>query len=265
MHSSTRTRPSGASSEIPFSAARFPASVRSPRSLASRSSPRPSSGDDVNELISRPIIAMVTDRRRWGATGEEALDGLVRSAQAWAQAGVNLIQVRERGLTDRSLVALVVRIRAVVANTAAKVIVNERTDIALAAGAAGVHLRSMSAPGSRVRAIVPEGFLIGRSVHAYEEALSAERDGACDYLIFGTVFPSTSKASAHAVAGVDALRHVCKAVSLPVVAIGGINEERAGEVAAAGAAGIAAIEMFARPGMNLESLSQIVARVRAAF
>ena len=212
-----------------------------------------------------PLIAMVTDRHRSGATGEQAIEGLIRDVERAARAGVDLIQIRERGLNDRRLVNLVVRIIAAVRTTTASVLVNERTDVAIAAGAAGVHLRSSSAPAARIRTLAPKGFIVGRSVHTREEALIADHEGGCDYLVFGTVFPSAGKPPGHAVAGVDALKDVCAAVRLPVLAIGGITEGRAREAASAGAAGVAAIGLFARQDTRDESLREIVTRIKAAF
>src|SRR5690606_6222155 len=149
-----------------------------------------------------------------------------------------------------------------------RVRVNGRTDVALAAGVAGVHLPGSAPPASRIRAVVPTGFLIGRSVHEVEEARSVERDGGCDYLVFGTVFPSTGKPAGHRAAGIDALRAVCDAVRLPVLAIGGIDADRAADVAKAGAAGVAAIGLFVTTSGEAEPARRIgerVAAVRAAF
>jgi thiamine-phosphate pyrophosphorylase len=125
------------------------------------------------------------------------------------------------------------------------VLVNNRTDIALAAGAHGVHLPASAPLASRVRRIVPDGFLIGRSVHSQAEAEGAQADGGCDYLTFGTVFATASKAADHPVAGPSTLRAVCNAVRLPILAIGGISRQRTPEIARAGAAGMAAIGVFA--------------------
>jgi thiamine-phosphate diphosphorylase len=128
------------------------------------------------------------------------------------------------------------------------VVVNDRLDVALAAGAHGVHLRGDSAPTWRVRAAVPRGFLIGRSVHAVDEARDAAGGGAVDYVIFGTVFATDSK-PAGPVAGVDRLAAVCAAVPVPVLAVGGVTIERLG-----------AIGLFARgaPGRLDEVVGQAV-------
>ena len=118
--------------------------------------------------------------------------------------------------------------------------------VAIAAGAAGVHLRSDSPPASRIRAFVPPAFVIGRSVHSIAEIDATVADGGCNYLLFGTVFPSTGKPAGHPVAGLEALRAACARSPLPVVAIGGVDRSRLPAVADAGAAGYAAIELFMR-------------------
>jgi thiamine-phosphate pyrophosphorylase len=185
---------------------------------------------------------MVTDLKRSGSDGDAA--ALVRGCGRAARAGATIIQVRERGLDDRALFDLTTAIVCETAASGAKVVVNDRLDIAMAGGAAGVHLPAHGAGAARVRAAAPAGFLIGRSVHTIEEAVAAERSAACDYLIFGTVFETIGKPAGHRAAGVEMLSRVCAAVSLPVVAIGGIVADRAREVAAAGAAGIAGIGFF---------------------
>jgi thiamine-phosphate pyrophosphorylase len=180
---------------------------------------------------------MVSDRHR-------EPERLIERVSMAARAGVTLVQLRERQLEDAELLALAKAVTAATAKTDARAVINDRLDIALVAGASGVHLPG-GAPGCRrVRAAAPPGFLIGRSVHSMREAMAVEAEGGCDYLVFGTVFPSVSKPAGHAVAGVGALAEVCAAVSLPVVAIGGVTLARLPDVVRAGAAGIAAIDLF---------------------
>jgi len=186
------------------------------------------------------VSHFVTDRRRFHL---EPSDLIARTARA-ARMGVDVIQVRERDLADRELAALVRDIARAVAGTAVKVLVNDRADVALAAGAHGVHLRGDSMSAQRVRAIVPADFIVGRSVHSIEDVDAALATGGCDYLTFGTVFPSAGKPEGHAVAGVDALREVCRRSPIPVIAIGGIDEKHLDEISKAGAAGFAAVGMF---------------------
>ncbi len=184
---------------------------------------------------------MVTDRRRLAGDPTEALAGRVAAA---ARAGVHLIQVRERDLEARPLTRLVARCVDAVRSTRARVVVNDRVDVALAAGAHGVHLRADSLPAARVRRMVPRDFLVGRSVHGLDEALRAQDAGGLDYLVFGTVFGTASKPGA-AAAGLDALARVAAATRLPVIAIGGMNAARLPDVGGTGAAGFAAIGLFA--------------------
>lgn len=182
-----------------------------------------------------PIICLVT-----GGGTPSALQGIIRDA---AFAGVTLIQIREPSLDDPTLLSLTRKAIEDTRETGCQIVVNDRMDIALAAGAAGVHLRGNSFSATRVRPKAPAGFLIGRSVHDVAEALAAAESG-CDYLIFGTVFPSRSKGAGHPVAGLEGLRQVATTVRVPVVAIGGISLENAASTLATGAAGVAAIDLF---------------------
>jgi thiamine-phosphate diphosphorylase len=186
----------------------------------------------------RPVLCLVTDRRRCG--GEDRLVQIVREAAA---AGVHLVQLREKDLEGRWLYELARRCVAAARGTRTRVLVSDRLDVALAAGAHGVHLPSRGVPAARARAVAPPGFLIGRSVHAVDEGRTATERGGLDYLIFGTVFATASKPGI-APAGLDALRELAAAVPLPVLAIGGMAPGRLPAVAAAGAAGFAAIGFF---------------------
>jgi len=116
--------------------------------------------------------------------------------------------------------------------------VNDRIDVALACGADGVHLRADSVSVAAARTLAP--FLVGRSVHTVAEAIAAS---GADYLIAGTVFPSVSKPSA-AVLGVQGLKAIVDATTVPVLAIGGMTAERVPDVLRTGAAGIAAVGLF---------------------
>lgn len=211
-------------------------------------------------LITPPLVRLTPDTT-YVASGVSRTD-LVDRIGAAARAGVHLVQVRQPGVEGRPLVELAAAAVAAVRGTRTRVLVNDRLDVALAAGAHGVHLRGESMPAGRVRAVAPPGFLIGRSVHAAEEARTAAADGALDYLIYGTVFATDSKPGARA-AGTGELAAVCAAAPVPVLAIGGISVERLGAVAAAGADGFAAIGLFA--GVSLNGLHEIVGRAIRAF
>jgi thiamine-phosphate pyrophosphorylase len=129
-----------------------------------------------------------------------------------------------------------------VATSPVPVIVSSRCDIALAAGAAGVNLPEHDIPVTAARALIGDR-LVGRSVHSLESALRAESEGA-DYVIFGPVWASASHPGS-APAGIAALAEVAHALRIPVLAIGGVTEQRIAECHAAGAAGYAAIGLFA--------------------
>jgi thiamine-phosphate diphosphorylase len=190
-----------------------------------------------------------------GGDARSLLGAIVEAARA----GVDLIQVREPGLGDRTLMDFTREAVDAIRGTPCRILVNDRFDIARIANASGVHLRSDSCPAARIRAAAPAAFLIGRSVHDVAEAEAAAP--GCDYLIFGTVFPSTSKPAGHHASGLEALREVCAAVRIPVLAIGGISVGNVRDVASAGAAGVAAISLF-RGG---EPTASVVAMVRRRF
>lgn len=209
-------------------------------------------------MVMRPVVCMIT--APVSSAADE--DGLLARIAAAARAGVHLVQIRQPQLEGLAATRLVERAVRAVAGTTARIVVNERVDVAIAAGAHGVHLRGDSMAATRVRAVVPPAFVIGRSIHTSSEAVAAERTGGLDYLIYGTVFASGSKPGA-APAGVERLAEVCAAVALPVLAIGGITAGTAAAVAHAGAAGFAGIGLFA--AATIETLPDTVARCVTAF
>ncbi|HMD32462.1 MAG TPA: thiamine phosphate synthase [Candidatus Acidoferrales bacterium] len=209
------------------------------------------------------LACYVTDGRAFGADEAAATARILQAIARAADAGVDAVQLREKDLPARALLQLAES--AVARNPNTKILVNDRLDVALAAGAAGVHLGSESVPVADVAAFraagrAPAGgFLIGRSCHCLEEVLAAERDAA-DYVFFGPVFSTPSKARYGPPQGIEALAAVCRGARIPVLAIGGITLENAGECAAAGAAGVAAIRLF----QEAEDLHSIVRRLKQA-
>ena len=190
-----------------------------------------------------PIACMITDRRR---LRDQTLEGVVRQAAAAARSGIQLIQLRERDLEGRALVDLARRVVAAVKGTRTRVLVNDRLDVALAAHAHGVQLRQGSFGADRVRALVAPGFLIGQSVHSVDEA-RAPSARAADFLLFGHVFESASKPD-QAPRGLAELSAVSRATPVPVLALGGVSLDRIHQVVESGAAGFAAISLFAALG-----------------
>jgi thiamine-phosphate pyrophosphorylase len=216
----------------------------------------------------RNLICLVTDRHRLSpeTAPAQSLDRLVTLVAAAARAGVDLIQIRERDLEARELATLTERCIAE-AGTLSRIIVNDRMDVALGARAHGVHLRSDSVNAAAVRKLAPADFLIGRSVHSTAEAAEMSDAGGLDYLVFGTIFPTTSKPAGHPMAGLESLAHSASTLPVPVLAIGGITLDRAEAVVRSGAAGVAAIGLFIPPaGVPFERhLSATVGTLRRVF
>jgi thiamine-phosphate pyrophosphorylase len=155
-----------------------------------------------------------------------------------AHAGVDMIQIRAKELPTRALRDLV---RDAVALPDSRILVNTRTDIALAYGAHGVHLPARSIAPSTIRRITPRDFLIGVSCHTVEELQAAENEGA-DFAVFGPVFASITKSVVPI--GLVALRRAAASVRLPVYALGGVTAANAPLCIQAGAAGVAGISLF---------------------
>jgi thiamine-phosphate pyrophosphorylase len=189
-------------------------------------------------------ICLVTDRRRLagGAPSvESARRCLLEQVRHAVAARIDLIQLRERDLSAADLASLANDLLPITRGTPTRLVINDRLDVALACGADGVHLRADSVPVSEARGLAPPGFLVGRSVHSVAEAVAA---GEADYLIAGTIFPTVSKQADAPPIGVEGLKIIAAAVSIPVLAIGGITVGSVRELARAGASGIAAIGLF---------------------
>jgi thiamine-phosphate diphosphorylase len=220
---------------------------------------------------SRGILCLVTHGERmaapYGAAGRTIEGLLATQVREAAAAGVDLVQVREPDLEPRDLCRLVERCLQAAAGAPTRILLNDRLDVALATGAHGVHLRADSYAAGRVRATAPVGFLVGRSVHDPAEAAAVASSGSVDYLIFGTVFASASKAPGHRTTGVEGLAAAAVgARPVPVLAIGGVSIASARAVRAAGAAGLAAIGLFLPGGVGAAtSIAETVRELRTAF
>jgi thiamine-phosphate pyrophosphorylase len=208
----------------------------------------------------RPVLCYVTDRRAISPTADPV--SLLAPIERAIAARVDWIQIREKDLSAREMLELSRKAIAAAA-TAAKILVNDRLDVALAAGAAGAHLGGESTPVAEVvrwcrTGNAPSGFLIGASCHSLTEVLAAERDSA-DYIFFGPVFATPSKLQYGSPQGIERLAEICRRASIPVIAIGGITSGNAGECLRAGAAGIAAIRLF----QQAADVTSVVDRLRS--
>ncbi len=179
--------------------------------------------------LPRPCLMLVTDRSLCAGA-----DGLVAAVAAAVEGGVDAVQLREKDLPPEDLLPLAQRLREATLGRAL-LLVNGPLDVALAAGADGVHLPEAATPVSRPR----EGFLVGRSVHSLKAARHAEAEGA-DYLIAGPVYETRAHPGV-APAGLSLVEEIAGGVRIPVLAIGGVSAGRAEEVVRAGACGVAVI------------------------
>ncbi|HEV2495945.1 MAG TPA: thiamine phosphate synthase [Terriglobia bacterium] len=203
-------------------------------------------------------LCYITDRHALGST---TLDDCIPEAIA---AGVDLVQIREKDLATRELMRLVESAVAAAHGTPARIVVNDRLDVALSLGAAGVHLGSQSLPAEVVRRILGSrarcDFLIGVSCHSLEDALAAESAGA-NYILLGPIFATASKLRYGPPLGIAKLADVAQRVKIPVLALGGITVERVKPCLEAGATGIAGISIF----QTAPSLAERARELRAQF
>lgn len=179
-------------------------------------------------------LYLITDRHQ---TGGRPLTEVVREA---LEGGIRAVQLREKDLPAVALYRLAVELRRLTADFNARLIINDRPDVALAVEADGVHIGVNSLPVAVVRQILGGGKIIGYSAHAVEEAANAHAEGA-DFATFGPVFPTASKAAYGVPCGVKKLADAVSALPMPVYALGGISRENIAETLSANVRGIAVI------------------------
>jgi thiamine-phosphate pyrophosphorylase len=208
-----------------------------------------------------PIVYPITSGATTSQTTSDdpQFSSILQLVRAAVDAEVPLFQIREKALSARVLFELVARAAEITRGSPTRLLVNERSDIARAAGADGVHLTTQSLPVAVVRKICGAEFLIGVSTHSFEEARTAQDAGA-DFVVFGPVFETESKRAYGAPQGLDKLREVTSALGeFQVVAIGGITLENFGECFEAGARGVAAIRML-NDAENMGRIYRILTR-----
>lgn len=186
-----------------------------------------------------------------------------RLARALIAGGARVLQLRMKGADAAALLAVVDELRPLCRERDVLFIVNDRLDVALAGGAGGVHLGQDDLPLAEARRLAPAGFQIGISTHSLEQARTAAAGGA-DYIGFGPIFATASKHNPDPVVGVDQLAEVCRTVSVPVVAIGGITRARVRDIVQAGAAAAALIGDINHPQATMGTPEAWVEAVTAA-
>ncbi|NTU93803.1 MAG: thiamine phosphate synthase [Chlorobiaceae bacterium] len=170
----------------------------------------------------------------------------LRQASALGHSGAVMYQLREKGLLGGRLYELACRLKPLLARSGSLLQINDRADIAQASGADGVHLPESSCPAVTIRKAFPL-LLAGQSVHSVRAAREAEKSGI-HYLLFGPVFPTPSKERFGPPQGLENLEKVCRTVSIPVYALGGVTPERALACIECGAWGVAALAPFLDAG-----------------
>ena len=219
----------------------------------------------MSRTLARPITYLITGGETSSATrpGSEEFRRLLALVRAAARARVTLVQLREKSLTGRVLLELASAAAQMTRGSETRILVNDRADIARAAGCDGVHLTTNSLEASVVRRAFGAEFVIGVSAHTLEEAHAA-RDGGADFAVFGPVFDTPSKRAYGPPVGLEALTKAARALSnFPLVALGGVGEDEVGRVLRAGAAGVAGIRLFAN-GQNLARIVHHIGRAHDA-
>ena len=166
--------------------------------------------------------------------------GHVEIARRVAEGGADVIQLRDKARTSRDMLSIALQVREITRAKGITFIVNDRLDLARAAGADGVHLGQEDLPVPFARKVAGKGFIIGTSVRSVEEAMIAETEGA-DYVALSPIFDTPTKSDAGPGMGLEILKGIKSAVSIPVIAIGGIGKGNARQVMDAGADGVAVI------------------------
>jgi thiamine-phosphate pyrophosphorylase len=213
--------------------------------------------------LARPITYLITGGESSSATRPESEESrrLLAHVRAAVGARVTLVQLREKELNARALFELAAAAARVARGSGTRVLVNDRADIARAAGCDGVHLTTRSLEAAVVRRAFGQEFLIGASAHTFDEARAA-REGGADFAVFGPVFDTPSKRAYGPPVGLEALAEAARELSpFPLVALGGVGEDEVEGVLKAGAAGVAGIRLFA----DGQSLTRLVHHIGRAY
>ncbi|MDA1127925.1 MAG: thiamine phosphate synthase [Chloroflexi bacterium] len=219
----------------------------------------------MTSVLPLPCLCLVTDRNLAGgdfARGDFARGDFIERVTLAVRGGVDLVQLREKDLPAGELLDLTRSLLAAIGGQA-KLIVNDRADVALAAGAHGVQLGEEGLPVGAARKTLGASSLIGRSVHSETSASQAEDDGA-DFLLVGTMFASRSHPGEEP-AGTALMRRIAGAARLPLIGIGGITPENVPEVLNAGASGVAVISNILAASDPQEAATRLKEVLREAW
>lgn len=214
----------------------------------------------------RKLIYLITSGLTTNETtpATEDFERLLTLAKAAVEAKVDLFQIREKSLSARVLYALTASIAKLTSGSETRLLVNDRADIAAAAGADGVHLAANSLPANVIRQTFGADFLIGVSTHSLVEALAARAHGA-DFAVFGPVLETPGKVKYGEPQGLKQLGNITAELgTFPVLAIGGISDDNVTDCISAGAQGIAAIRMLNDPLQLHRVVSEVRERLQAA-
>ncbi|MFZ0243343.1 MAG: thiamine phosphate synthase [Desulfobacterales bacterium] len=203
-------------------------------------------------------LYLVTDRRL--SRGRSTLE-IVTAAVA---GGVTCVQLREKAAATREFIEEALKIRDHLRSVNIPLIINDRLDVALAVGAAGVHLGGADMPPAMARAVAGNRMIIGISVESVADARAAEKGGA-DYLGVSPIFATPTKTDTTPALGTEGLQAIRQAVRLPLVAIGGLNSSNAADIIRCGADGVAvvsAIVSAADPAQAARRLKSVIMEAR---
>ena len=195
------------------------------------------------ETNNKPIIYLITEGAATAANFPSEKQRILEIIRRAVRRKIRFAQIREKNLPARQIYELTAAAAAVTKNSATKLLVNDRADIALAAGADGVHLTANSLAAAVIRRDFPREFIIGVSAHSPEKAALAKKQKA-DFITFSPIFDSPDKGAPK---GLEKLREVCaKLAPFPVIALGGVDETNYKKILECGAVGFAAIRFLHR-------------------
>ena len=213
--------------------------------------------------LTPPILYLITSGKTTAKTTPNSpeFSDILRLLESAVAANIPLVQLREKSLTARALYELTSKAAAITRDTSTRLLVNDRFDVALGAGADGVQLTSQSMAADVVRSICGPEFLIGVSTHSLSEARMA-RERSANFVVYGPVFETESKKSYGAPQGLSKLQEVSSSLSgFPVIAIGGIQIDNVAACLRSGAQGVAAISML----NDMERLSSVVETIQTIW